>query len=177
MLIWPCTAPVLTDGGITLRPWRADDADSVLAACQDAEIQRWMDVPVPFLAEHAVAFVDNAQQQWASRQGTPFAIDDVPGERATGSCGLVAVRAGDLAAEVVCAVAPWARRRKVASRAARLLCGWAIAELGLARLEVHIEPANVASKAIAVKLGCRFEGLHRETSGARKETELYVLNA
>jgi hypothetical protein len=56
-LSWPSTMPVLSDGSLTLRPWRADDVGAVHAACQDPETQRWMDVPVPFSAHHAVEFV------------------------------------------------------------------------------------------------------------------------
>jgi hypothetical protein len=49
--------PTLTGARVRLRPWRADDADAVLAACQDAEIQRWTEVPVPYRREHAEGFV------------------------------------------------------------------------------------------------------------------------
>ncbi len=47
----------LRDGGIVLRPWRAEDAPAVHAACQDEEILRWIPViPRPYTLEHARAF-------------------------------------------------------------------------------------------------------------------------
>jgi hypothetical protein len=38
--------------GVVLRPWRLDDAPAVTAACQDAEIERWLAfVPQPYTEE------------------------------------------------------------------------------------------------------------------------------
>jgi hypothetical protein len=45
--------PTLAGRRVRLRPWRPDDAGAVFAACQDEEIQRWTEVPVPYLREHA----------------------------------------------------------------------------------------------------------------------------
>lgn len=101
---------MLTDAWLTLRGWTARDADAVLAACQDADTQRWMDVPVPYLPEPAAGFVgENSRQQWSSQQGAPFAIAATDHDQVLGSCGLVGVTASHLVAEVVFVVAPWAR--------------------------------------------------------------------
>jgi RimJ/RimL family protein N-acetyltransferase len=45
--------PTLTGPRVRLRPWRTDDVEAVFAACQDAEIQSWTQVPVPCAREHA----------------------------------------------------------------------------------------------------------------------------
>jgi RimJ/RimL family protein N-acetyltransferase len=178
-LAWPSVVPILTDEWVTLRGWTAEDADAVLAACQDEETQRWMDVPVPFLPEHAADFVEaHSRRQWSSQQGAPFAIAAVDNDQVLGSCGLVGVTATQLVAEVVYAVAPWARGRKVAQRAARLLCDWAMTEVGLARLEFYIEPSNSASRAVATRLGGQFEGILRSKAvirGTRRDMALYAL--
>jgi RimJ/RimL family protein N-acetyltransferase len=164
-LVWPATA---------------HDADAVLAACRDPETQRWMDVPVPYRREHAVAFVsEQSRQQWSSRRGTPFAIADADDDdRVLGSCGLVAVSARELVAEVVCAVAPTARGGRVAQRATRLLCDWALTDVGLARLEFYIEPANAPSRAVAERVGAQLEGILRSKTvirGVRRDMALYAL--
>ncbi len=178
-LAWPESMPVLTDGSLTLRPWRAADADAVLAACQDPEVQRWMDVPVPFLPQHAADFVGaHAEQQWSSRQGAPFAISASNEDRVLGSCGLVAVDAADLVAQVVWAVDAPARGQRVAQRAGKLLCDWALEDLGFARLEFYIEPTNAASRAVATRLGCELEGILRSKSWiqrTRRDVALYAL--
>lgn len=178
-LAWPSAVPRLTDGWLTLREWTARDADAVLAACQDADTQRWMDVPVPYLPEHAADFVgEHGRQQWSSQQGAPFAIAATDDDQVLGACGLVAVTAQHLVAEVVCGVAPSARGRKVAQRAVRLLCDWAMTDVGLARLEFYVEPSNVASRAVAARLGCQFEGVLRSKAliqGTRRDMTLYAL--
>ncbi len=178
-LVWPSTVPVLSDGGITLRGWTAGDADAVLAACQDPDIQRWMDVPVPYLREHAAEFVGpQSEQQWSSQRGAPFAITAADDGRVLGSCGLVGVSSAELVAEVLCAVSVSARRGKVATRAVRLLCDWALTDLGLVRLEFYIEPSNVASRALAARLGAQFEGVLRSKAlirGTRRDMALYSL--
>ncbi len=179
-LAWPGTVPRLADGSLTLRGWTARDADAVLAACQDPDIQRWMEVPVPYLPEHAADFVgEHNQQQWSSQQGAPFAIAATDNDEVLGSCGLVAVNAHHLVAEVVCVVTPSARGRNVAQRAVRLLCDWAMIDVGLARLEFYVEPSNVASRAVATRLGCQFEGVLRSKAligGTRRDMALYALH-
>ena len=178
-LAWPSSVPVLNDGWLKLRGWTSRDVDAVLAACQDADTQRWMDVPVPYLPEYAADFVgERSRQQWSSRQGAPFAVAATEDDQVLGSCGLVGVDAANLVAEVVCAVAPWARGRKVAQRAVRLLCDWAMTDVGLARLEFYVEPSNVASRAVAARLGCQFEGVLRSKAliqGTRRDMALYAL--
>ena len=53
--------PTLTGSRVRLRPWRTEDVDAVCAACQDAEIQRWTQVPVPYARKHAEEFVSGIQ--------------------------------------------------------------------------------------------------------------------
>lgn len=63
---------MLFDSSLALRPWTADGAAAVLAACQDRERQRWMDIPVPYPREHVAAVVgEDSRREWASRQGAP----------------------------------------------------------------------------------------------------------
>ncbi len=178
-LAWPTAPPTLTDGQVTLRAWEPEDADAVFAACQDAEIQRWTRVPSPYLAEHAAGFVGGfSARQWAARQGASFAVAS-PGEnRVLGSCGLVAVHESDRVAEVGYWIAPWARGQRVAQRAVRLVSGWALAAGGLERLELLIEPANLASCAVAERAGCVREGVLRRKAlhrGVRKDMAIYAL--
>lgn len=138
-----------------------------------------MEVPVPYLPVHAAEFVGHhSRHQCSSQQGAPFAIASTDDDQVLGSCGVVGVSATHLVAEVVYAVAPWGRGRKIAQRAARLLCDWALTGLGLARLELYIEPSNVASRAVAARLGCQLEGILRSKAlihGTRRDMALYAL--
>jgi RimJ/RimL family protein N-acetyltransferase len=175
-LRWPASPPTLTGELVVLRPWRPDDAESVFAACQDPDIQRWTMVPVPYLRDHASSFVaEVAPSDWSSRRGAPFAVVGNDG-RLLGSCGVVRVDAPHRLGEIGYWVAPWARTKGVASGAVRLATSWAMDELGLARLELHIEPENVASCAVAERAGYVREALLRSKilhRGARRDIVIY----
>jgi RimJ/RimL family protein N-acetyltransferase len=51
-----------------------------------------------------------------------------------------------------------ARGRRRASRAVALLARWALTNAGLARVQAHVEPDNVASQRVLESVGFRREG-------------------
>ena len=57
----------------------------------------------------------------------------------------------------------WVRRtalnQGVCTRAARLVVDYAFRELNFQRIEIHVHPDNIASNAVAAKLGGRYEGV------------------
>lgn len=178
-LNWPEATPTLTDGALSLRAWAAADADAIFEACQDPVIQHAIPIPVPYLAGHARGFVEEfAPQQWSSRQGAPFAAVDAETGRLLAAPSLKAIDADRRSAEVGYWVAPWARGQKVAQRAMRLLSDWAFTELGLQRLEFFIEPENVASCAVAERLGAVREELFPDKEvirGTSRDIARYAL--
>jgi RimJ/RimL family protein N-acetyltransferase len=178
-LNWPDAAPTLTDGSVSLRAWEASDADAVFEACQDPDTQYWIPIPVPYLTEHARGFIEAfAPQQWSTQQGAPFAIVDTQTGRVLGACSLKGIDVNLKAAAGGYWVAPWGRGQKVAQRAVRLMCNWALTEVGLQRLEFLIEPANAASCAVAESVGCVREGLLRDKElirGASRDVARYTL--
>jgi RimJ/RimL family protein N-acetyltransferase len=107
--------PVLTDGTLTLRPWRADDADAVHRACQDPDIQRWTQVPVPYTRSDAEGFVTElAPAVWRDGTGVIFAVVD-RSDALLASIGVVDLDRPNRSCEIGYWVAPDARRRGVAS--------------------------------------------------------------
>ncbi len=151
----------LTAGRLHLRPWRAGDADAVLAACQDSGIQRWTTVPCPYTAEHARSFVrDEAPRGWADGTDYGFAVCD---SRTGDLLAAVAVRrrAATVSWDVGYWTVPAARGRGVMSEALGVLCRWAYAELGAQRIEWHAEVGNWASRRVAEKAGFLLEGVQR----------------
>jgi ribosomal-protein-alanine N-acetyltransferase len=171
-------APELTDGLVHLRGWANQDAAAVYSACQDAKIQRWLDVPVPFSASDATEFISEQRRQWSAQQGASFAITHSADRRAIGMCNLGNVDADRLTAQVTCAITPLERGHHIAQRSVRLLCDWAFEEVGLRRLEFYIEPENRASVVVADRIGCRPETGSSYTRTARdgpRDQLLYVL--
>jgi RimJ/RimL family protein N-acetyltransferase/nitrite reductase/ring-hydroxylating ferredoxin subunit len=153
--------PPLSDGVVTLRAFRADDAPVVTVACQDPEIQRWIPIiPVPYTEADARRFILMTLQAWHDGTGYEFAIADAATDRFIGSIGLHLGPNPRLHA-VGYLVAPEARRRGVASRALRLVTRWGFEHIDIERLALWTLPGNVASQAVAEKAGFRFEGLAR----------------
>lgn len=105
------------------------------------------------------------EEAWSGGVGRRrFAVRaaQVPGRHLIGGCE-VRLRAGDLA-EVSYWTFPEHRRRGYATRATRLLCGWAFGELGVRRMEAHVDDDNVASIGVLRNAGFAATG-RRDPSG------------
>jgi RimJ/RimL family protein N-acetyltransferase len=167
--------PTLTGTRVRLRPWRADDVDAVFAACQDAEIQRWTQVPVPYAREHAEGFVGGiAAETWAQGGGL-FAVEPRDGGPLVGSIGLFPPRDGF--ADAGYWTAPAGRRQGFTAEALGLLTSWAFDEVGLRRVELVVDPDNAGSRGVAERAGFRAEGVVRQRFLHRGEPSDVVLYA
>jgi RimJ/RimL family protein N-acetyltransferase len=157
---------------MVLREWREDDAPAVFDACQDPEIQRWMPIiPRPYTMADALAFVRD-EIGFGPHQ---FAV--VWEERVVGSTGL---RIGqNETGEVGYWCAPEARGRGIIPRAVRLICRYAVDELGLGRVQLTADPDNLASQRVAEKVGFRREGVLRShlrhPDGRRRDSVMFSL--
>jgi RimJ/RimL family protein N-acetyltransferase len=144
--------PTLRDGDLTLRPPLPGDAEAVTAACQDPAIQRWTFVPSPYRREHAEEWLAGAPER--ARAGESVSLLAVGGDgRLAGSFSVMELDLGRGYGEIGYWVAPWARRRGVATRAVGLLHGWAAAELGLRRIEILPHVDNAPSRRVAERCG------------------------
>ncbi|MEU7816175.1 GNAT family N-acetyltransferase [Pseudonocardia sp. NPDC049154] len=170
------TQPVLTGARVRLRPWAADDADAVFAACQDAEIQRWTTVPSPYTRDDAVGYVTRfAPRAWEQGDAV-FAIVDAATGEPVGSIGAHGVRGGT--ANIGYWVAAAARGRGLARDALRTLARWCLREVGVARVELEVDPANTGSRRVAEAAGFTAEGTLRRrlvVRGRRIDVVMYSL--
>ena len=73
---WPSAQPVLSDGVVCLRGFRAEDTAEVYRACQDPAIQHFTQVPVPYLPEHAAGWVSGNAALWAEARTANFAVTE-----------------------------------------------------------------------------------------------------
>lgn len=152
--------PPLDDGVVALRPFVPGDAQALRDACQDPDIQRFLPLPTPYTEAVAEAYVARTERQWADGTTVAFAVVDAADHRHV--LGAVNVAVVDAVGTTGYWVAPWARRRGVATRALRLLAGWALgppgqgAGLGVVLLEIR--PENEASQRVARAAGFRCVG-------------------
>jgi RimJ/RimL family protein N-acetyltransferase/nitrite reductase/ring-hydroxylating ferredoxin subunit len=153
--------PPLTDGVVALRPFRADDAPAIAAACQDPDTQHWIPlIPVPYTEADARRYVLMTLQAWHDGGSAEFAIVEPGSDRLIGSIG-VHLGPNPRRHAIGYWVAPEARGHGYATRAVRLATRWGFEQLHIERLALWTLPGNVASQRVAEATGFRFEALAR----------------
>lgn len=171
--------PTLTDGTVTLRPWRDSDVAAAVAG-HDELIAHWFGFPDVTPSDATMqGAIDRWRDGYASGSVAAFAIE--AGGTLVGS---VDVRHRDGHGEASWALYAGHRGQGHATRAVRVLVDWALTAareggLGLSRVEAKVEPGNETSLRVATRSGLRREGLRRVVRGTgdRPETEEYVVLA
>ncbi|WP_432116008.1 GNAT family N-acetyltransferase [Streptomyces sp. S1] len=143
-------------GGLALRPWRLSDLDLVREASDDPYIPLVTTVPSPYSEAEGRAFVERQWGRAASGTGYPFVLVD-PGGRPVGAVGLWPD--GEQGTALGYWVVASARGRGAAATGLAAVADWALSELGLPRLVLHVEPWNTASVRVAERAGFRREGM------------------
>ena len=154
------SVPSLHDDGLLLRERRIEDADALVAACQDPEIPRWTRVPSPYTREHALEHIaTTAAEAEAGEAVGLLAFDDAG--TLLGSFSIMDLHAAPRYGEIGYWLAAAARGRGVATRAVRLLTDWGHGTLGLEQIEIIVHEDNLASHGVPVRAGYeRLPGLH-----------------
>jgi [ribosomal protein S5]-alanine N-acetyltransferase len=155
----PLPDPPLTDGSVLLRASEPRDAPAIDAGIHDPDVIRWIG-PTKGSAIDVVAL---NRERWASGSPTLSICE------ADGTCvGLVWVNvheADETTGSVGYWLLPMARGRGLATRAVRLISGWAVSEMGLTNLRLTTEPENERSRRVAERSGFRQTALlHHEAS-------------
>jgi len=161
----------LSDGVVTLAVSGPDDAADVAAAVPAGEPGAWEATPGPYTAEQARRILAGWEE--ARRLGSQVALTvrDADDGRYLGAVVLMAgtperPQEGAVrdALEVAWWVAPPERRRGIAARAVALVAAWARRAPGVDLLWAEIDPANEASRRVALATGfAAGECLRRDT--------------
>lgn len=169
--------PTIQDGHVTLRPWRASDAELLREAMQDPETVRWMAIDLPYTIEDARGFIEGSSSAWERREAAHFLIAGQD-DGLIGYLGVLSVEDRMSVVELGYWVAPWARRRGVATRAVRLAIGWAREALEPQRVELGMLAGNDASRRVAESAGFvlqRTEQSDKLLDGQPTEEWIFVL--
>lgn len=145
----------LRDGDLVLRPWLEDDVPTLVAACNDPEITRWIpNIPAPYTESDAQAFVRG--EILPEVDHFAITVDDA----VVGAIG-IGVNAHEYRGTIGYWVAAASRGQGVCTRALRALSKHALDTLELQRVELITDPENVASQRVAEKVGFQREGVMR----------------
>ena len=149
--------PVTLSGdGITLREWRDDDLDELVAMLDEPDIARWTPMPSPFDIEAGVAYLKRARQGRLSGQRIQLGIT-TDGAKPLGEVLLFGVDAGLREAELGYLVGAQHRRRGLAAGALSLLSAYARSTLKLTPGTRRAPPwrAAAATASPASRRSCR----------------------
>ena len=146
--------PVLTAGGLRLRPWEDGDAAALVAAYADPGVQHWNGQSLDEAESRAYARV--WAEHWQAERRAGWAV--VRGDELAGRITLRGTAHEQGSAEVTCWVVPAARGTGVAPAAVEALASWAFGEGGSHRLELQHSTGNPASCRVAETSGFALEG-------------------
>ncbi|MFJ8086442.1 GNAT family N-acetyltransferase [Streptomyces sp. NPDC096205] len=161
----------LTTERLLLRTVGPQDTDAVLAAAQDADMQRWIpQFPSPYLREHAESFTQQVVPDgWTHDSMYTFGVFLPRGELA----GMLGI---SMRALGVGEVGFWAvkehRGRGYVTEATLTAARWAFTSLAVDRLEWRAEVGNHPSRAVAERVGFTLEGTLRSAinnKGVRRD--------
>ncbi|MEU0301184.1 GNAT family N-acetyltransferase [Streptomyces sp. NPDC006175] len=148
-----------TPEGLSLRPWRPEDAPAVLRAFAPEEMARQAGRPVTTTAE-ALDWIAARESERAAGSAYTWAVvrEGVP----LGSVAVAAVNHVHDTGWVSYWTVETARGRGIALAGVRALACWAFGELGLHRLELGHRTNNPASCTVALRAGFAPEGIDRQ---------------
>ncbi|MDR6508121.1 GNAT family protein [Arthrobacter oryzae] len=172
----PLEQPVLAAFPYRLRPFSTDDVAVIQEVSEDPLIPLITTVPASGSKTAALAFIQRQHQRLADRSGYSFAIADATSDQAVGQIGLWLKNLSQGRASIGYWVAPSQRGKGVASTALKALSTWGLAQSGIHRLELYVEPWNEGSWRAAEHAGFIREGTLRswlEIDGQRRDMYMY----
>lgn len=174
-LRWPDQPP--THSSIVLREFHDDDVAFAQDLSTDPYVPLVGSLPAHATRRQASEWLQRQQGRFGDGTGFSFAIADAATNLAVGQIELWLAHLPQGRAEAGYAVAPSARGRGAAASALQALTTFAWTIPALHRIELYIEPTNIASIHTANRAGYDWEGLlrsHQEIDGSRRDMALYA---
>lgn len=152
----------ITDGVVTLRPFRAEDAQEIYEAVSESlpELKPWMTwAHDGYSQQEARDFIRITRARWEEDHLYAFAITDTKTGSVLGGCSLSHLHP----VYHLCNVGYWVRTSRhgegIAGRSAKLAVRFAFERVGLIRAEIVIAVGNEKSRRVAEKIGAHLEGI------------------
>lgn len=149
---------------VLIREFAATDVDALFdtVSASLSTLSQWLPWAKPgYARSDSAAWIAHCQRNWSAGLGYHLGIFDAASGRLLGGVGFSHANATRRSANLGYWVADAARGREIAVAAARLAAAWAFEELGLQRIEILVQPENIASLRVAAKLGAVCEGIAR----------------
>jgi RimJ/RimL family protein N-acetyltransferase len=174
----PLAVPELPSGPCVLRPFHLSDVGLVREAASDPYIPLISSVPSIYSDDEGRAFIERQHERAIEGHGFPFVIaDGAAPERGLGTVGLGLREINSGRASIGYWLVPSARGHRLAAWAVRGVTAFAFGTLAVPRLDLFIEPWNVASQRTAESAGFEREALLRgweRIEGEQRDIYSYV---
>jgi RimJ/RimL family protein N-acetyltransferase len=173
---------------LRLQRWRTANLAELVAASAASfdHLRPWMPWAQEMPSEDStLPFLRGCEQQWAAGEAFQFAMRRPGDDAVVGSCGLMR-RIGDGALEIGYWVHAAHTRRGLATAAAAALTWAGFALPDTHQLEIHVDVANLNSRAVAARLGYQQIGVRSnefhssdagEAPGATGQDEIWRLTS
>jgi ribosomal-protein-serine acetyltransferase len=151
------------EGGRVLRALEVADADELHAVIEHnrTELAKWMAWGQEQTAEQTLAFIHTSRVSESENTGLQRAI--VAEQRIVGMVGLPEIDWANRSAEIGYWLDVAHRGRGIMTSAVAALVDHAFGSLNLNRLEIRTDVQNAPSRALAERLGFRYEGTLRQS--------------
>ncbi len=168
---FPDDVPTLTDGDVTLRAHRPDDAHAVVEQCTDPISVRWTAVPLGYTLVHAADFLTSGiPKGWETESELAFAIEATHPDGERRFSGTLSLRdEGERRAELAFGAHPAVRGRGVMTTAVNLLLDWGFKTRDIETVLWWANRGNVGSRRVAWRTGFTFGGTVRRWLDHRGE--------
>jgi RimJ/RimL family protein N-acetyltransferase len=166
----------IDDGVVRLRLHTDADLRTLVAGSLDPEVVRWTRIPENNTIAQTGEFLAAARRPGADE--LHLVVCDAETDEVLGSVGMVSMDRTEGRCDLGYWLAAPARGRGLMTRSLALLSRWILDNLPVDRLGIEIEPANVASRAVAERCGFTFEGVLRSyfvNKGRRRDAAIYSL--
>lgn len=154
------TTFLAVDARVRLRPWCIDDLDALVRHADDEQVSRGTSdrFPFPYTREDGEAFLAGRVVDL----GQPVLAIEIDGE----ACGGIGARALGGERRVGAELGYWLGRRHwgqgLMSRIVAAYLPWAMAELGVSRMQATVLDFNIGSARVLEKNGFAEEGVLRQ---------------
>ena len=156
---------VLTDGAVSLRPYRKSDAKELYKAVRESivEMSPWLSFAhADYSIKETRDWLKTKPGDWKKGLAYDFAIIDSRNGSYLGGCGLNRIDYANRCANL----GYWVRKSRAgqgaATKATLLLARWGFKELELNRIEIMVATPNKRSQRVAEKVGAQREGVLRK---------------
>lgn len=170
--------PVLETARLLIRDCTHDDVVEVMNLRSDMDAMRYLDRPKTHTLEQAHELIQRMQDTMANEEGMGWAICLKDDPKLIGTIGFYRLKKENFRGEIGYMILPAYWKQGYMTEALTAVIDFGFRQMGLHTIEADINPENVASRQLLLKLGFEKEAYFRQNfyfEGNFLDSEIYGL--